>query len=86
MTKCFVVLSENGAGGSFPGCAEDSGQRAWCLAAETPSEGGGAAEHEESDVQPARGLREPAGCQAGSGHGDQCLQEDAGGGGAEVRC
>lgn len=54
------------------------------MAAETESEGAGAIEHEKPDVQPAGRLREPVGRQASSGHGDQCLQEDAGGGGTEV--
>lgn len=80
-----LPLSENGAGGPLSGAGEDSGQGAGGLAAEALSEGTGVAEHEKPDVQPAGGLREPAGRQVGSGHGDQCLQEDAGGGGTEVR-
>lgn len=77
-------LSENHSGGPGQGAGEDSGQGAGALAAENEPERAGAAENEEPNVQPAGGLREPAGRQTGSGHGDQRLQEDAGGGGAEV--
>lgn len=78
------VWSENGTGESHSGAGEDSGQGAGGLAAETGSEGAGAVKHEKPDVQPAGRLREPVGRQASSGHGNQCLQEDAGGGGTEV--
>ncbi len=84
-TVSLSVSTENVDGGPLSGAGEDSRQGAGGLAAETRSEGTGAAEHEKPDVQPAGGLREPAGRQVGSGHGDQRLQEDAGGGGAQVR-
>lgn len=84
---CLIIPpppSENGAGKPLSRVGEDSWQGAGGLSTEIGSEGAGAAEHEKPDVQPAGRLREPAGRQIGSGHGDQCLQEDAGGGGTKV--
>lgn len=78
-------VSENGAGEPDAGARADAGPRAGGLAEQTDSERAGTSGTEEPDVQPARGLREAARREADPRHGDQRLQEDAGGRGAEVR-
>lgn len=79
-----LPMSERLAGEPGARAGADAGQGARGVATEAEPEGAGDAEHAHQDAQPAGGLREPAGRQAGAGHGDQRLQEDAGGRGAEV--
>ena len=80
----MFCMSENGTGEQSPGSGKDLGQGARAVESETGAEGAGDAYHAEQNADPTGGLREPAGCQAGPGHGDQCLQKDVGRRRAEV--
>ena len=84
IVRQLFCVSESGTGEQSPGPGKDLGERAGDVESEAGAEGAGDEDHAEQNAEPARRLREPAGRQAGLGHGDQYLSKDVGRRRAEV--